>query len=61
MKTITLLRVTLCSFVSFGQTENEGDILIDQRQQDHMYRAGESIKVNALVQEIWSCPEEILL
>jgi len=40
----------LCSIVSFGQTENEGEIVIDKTQQDDTYRAGETIKVDAIVQ-----------
>ncbi|MBC8757413.1 hypothetical protein H2O64_22275 [Kordia sp. YSTF-M3] len=36
--------------VSFSQTEKEGDILIDKTQQDDTYRAGETIKVNAVIQ-----------
>ena len=50
MKTLITLFVTLCSIVSFGQTENEGVIIIDKIQQDDTYRAGESIKVNAVIQ-----------
>ena len=50
MKTITFLLIALCSMVSFGQTENEGDILISKTQQDDTYRAGENIKVNAAIQ-----------
>ena len=50
MKTITFLLIALCSMVSFGQTENEGDILISKTQQDDTYRAGENIKVNATIQ-----------
>jgi uncharacterized glyoxalase superfamily protein PhnB len=48
MKTITFLLISLCSMVSFGQ-ENDGDILINKTQQDDTYRAGETIKVNAVV------------
>ena len=50
MKTITFLLIALCSMVSFGQAENAGDILIDKTQHDDTYRAGETIKVNAVVQ-----------
>jgi len=50
MKSITFLLIALCSMVSFGQTENEGDILISKTQQDDTYRAGENIKVNAAIQ-----------
>ena len=49
MKTIAILLISLCSVVSFGQTENEGDILINKVQPDDTYRAGETIKVNAVV------------
>ena len=50
MKTITFLLITLCSMVSFGQAGNEGDVLINKTQNDDTYRAGETIKVNAVVQ-----------
>jgi len=50
MKTIAILLISLWSMVSFGQTENEGDIIIDKTQKDDTYRAGETIKVNAVVQ-----------
>lgn len=50
MKTIVILLISLCTMVSFGQTENEGEILIDKEQLDDTYRAGETIKVNAVVQ-----------
>ncbi len=50
MKTIAILLISLCSIVAFGQTEKEGDILINKTQQDDTYRAGETITVNAVVQ-----------
>jgi hypothetical protein len=50
MKTITILLITLCSIVSFSQTENEGDILINKTQRDHTYYAGETFTVNTVVQ-----------
>ena len=50
MKTIAILLISLCSMVTFGQTEREGEILIDKTQLDDTYRAGESIKVDAVVQ-----------
>lgn len=50
MKTIAILLISLCSMVSFGQTENEGEIIINKVQPDDTYRAGEAIKVNAVVQ-----------
>ena len=50
MKTITILLIALCSMVSFGQTENDGEILINKVQPDDTYRAGETIKVNAVIQ-----------
>ncbi len=49
MKTLTILLIALCSLVSFSQAENEGEILINKTQQDDTYRAGETIKVNAVV------------
>ncbi len=49
MKTIAILLISLCSMVSFGQTES-GDILINKTQHDDTYRAGETIKVDAVVQ-----------
>ena len=50
MKTIAILLISLCSMVSFGQTESGGDILINKTQHDDTYRAGETIRVNAVVQ-----------
>ena len=50
MKTTTFLLIALCTMVSFGQTGNEGDIIINKTQQDDTYRAGETIVVNAVVQ-----------
>ncbi len=50
MKTITILLISLCSMVSFGQMENEGEILINKEQLDDTYHAGETIMVNAVVQ-----------
>ena len=49
MKTITILLLTLCSMVSFGQIEHEDEIIINTVQQDDTYRAGETINVNAVV------------
>ncbi|WP_394973031.1 hypothetical protein [uncultured Croceitalea sp.] len=49
MKTITILFIALCSIFSFGQTENQADIIINKTQEDDTYRAGESIKVNGTV------------
>ncbi|WP_340198845.1 polymer-forming cytoskeletal protein [Ascidiimonas sp. W6] len=49
MKTIAILLISLCSIVSFGQTVNEGDILINKIQSDDTYRSGETIKVNSVV------------
>jgi len=50
MKTIAILLISLCSMVAFGQTENEDVILINKVQHDDTYRAGESIKVDAVIQ-----------
>lgn len=50
MKIITLLLISLCSMVFFGQTVNEGEILINKIQLDDTYSAGETITVNAVVQ-----------
>ncbi len=50
MKTITCLLISLFSVISFGQTINEGEILIDEAQPDDTYRAGETITVDAVVQ-----------
>ena len=51
MKTIFFLLITLfCSLITFGQTENDGEILINETQQDDTYRAGETINVNAVIQ-----------
>ena len=49
MKPIAYLLIAICSLVSFGQVENEGDIIIKETQQDDTYRAGENIKVDALI------------
>lgn len=49
MKPIAILFVALCSVFSFGQAENEDEILIDKTQADDSYRAGKSIIVNAPV------------
>lgn len=50
MQIITFLLIVLCSMISFGQEQKEGDVLIDTPQQDDTYRAGGIIKVNAVVQ-----------
>ncbi|NER16576.1 bactofilin family protein [Spongiivirga citrea] len=50
MKTIAILLISLCSMVSFGQTQNEGDIVINKTQEDDTYHAGETIRTNAVVQ-----------
>lgn len=50
MKPVAIFLIALCSFFSFGQAENEGEILIDKTQADDSYRAGKSIIVNAPVQ-----------
>ena len=50
MKPVAIFLIALCSFFSFGQAENEGEILIDKTQTDDSYRAGKSIIVNAPVQ-----------
>ncbi|TBN04327.1 hypothetical protein EYD45_06825 [Hyunsoonleella flava] len=50
MKTIAILFIAFCSTISFGQTEKESDIVINNSQQDDTYRAGETIHVNAAIQ-----------
>jgi hypothetical protein len=50
MKPVAIFLIALCSFFSFGQAKNEGEILIDKTQADDSYRAGKSIIVNAPVQ-----------
>ncbi|MEP2934859.1 MAG: hypothetical protein ABJM06_04020 [Gilvibacter sp.] len=50
MKTITFFLIVFCSAVAMSQTENEGEIQINQTQLDDTYRTGETIAVNAAVQ-----------
>ncbi len=50
MKTLAILIIGLFSTLSFGQSEDKEDILINKIQQDDTYRAGETIKVNAAIQ-----------
>ncbi|MEL6812300.1 MAG: hypothetical protein AAFP76_13300 [Bacteroidota bacterium] len=50
MRTIAILLIALCSVLSFGQTKNEGEVLLDEVQPDDTHCAGETIKVNAKVQ-----------
>jgi len=49
MKNLTTLIIVLFSVLSFGQSEEKKEILIDKVQPDDMYIAGEKIKVNAVV------------
>jgi cytoskeletal protein CcmA (bactofilin family) len=46
MKTISLLFMMLCSVLSFAQSE---DTLIQSKQEDDTYLAGETIKVDAVI------------
>lgn len=50
MKNLAMLLLGLCSILSFGQSEKSKEIVIDKVQTDDTYRAGETIKVNAVVQ-----------
>jgi hypothetical protein len=50
MKTLSILLISFFSLVSFSQTENEGEILINKTQTDDTYRAGETIIVNSAIQ-----------
>lgn len=50
MKALTVLLIILSSIASFGQKENEREVLINKTQLDDTYRAGETIKVNASIQ-----------
>ena len=50
MKTLIFLLGILFSIVSIGQQENESDVLISKAQDDDVYRAGKTVKVNALVE-----------
>ncbi len=49
MKNFTILILFLFSVLSFGQSEERKEILIDKVQPDDMYIAGEKITVNAAV------------
>lgn len=49
MKFITIFLISLCTIVSYGQTNNETEILINKVQMDDTYSAGESILVNAVI------------
>ena len=50
MKNLTTLILVLFSILSFSQSEEKKEILIDKVQPDDVYTAGETIKVNAVVQ-----------
>tara|TARA_R110002073_G_scaffold107095_3_gene241537 strand:- start:3301 stop:4428 length:1128 start_codon:yes stop_codon:yes gene_type:complete len=50
MKNLTTLILVLFSILSFSQSEEKKEILIDKVQPDDIYIAGETIKVNAVVQ-----------
>ncbi len=50
MKNLTTLILVLFSILSFSQSEKKKEILIDKVQPDDVYTAGETIKVNAVVQ-----------
>lgn len=49
MKALIFLLGILFSVGSFGQVDNEGDVLINKAQSDDVYEAGETIKVSASV------------
>ena len=50
MKTMTFLLFALYSMACLGQAGNSGEILISESQKDDTYSAGETIKVDAVVQ-----------
>lgn len=50
MKALTVLLIILSSIASFGQKENEREVLINKTQLDDTYRAGETININASIQ-----------
>jgi len=50
MKNLATLILVLFSILSFSQSEEKKEILIDKVQPDDVYTAGETIKVNAVVQ-----------
>ena len=50
MKTLAFfLMVIICSTLSFAQSEDSEDILMRTEQKDDTYLAGETIKVNAVI------------
>jgi hypothetical protein len=49
MKNLTIVMLVLCSVLSFSQSEERKDIVIDTVQPDDTYVAGEKITVNAAV------------
>ena len=49
MKNVTTLILALFSVLTFGQSEERNEILIDKVQPDDIYLAGEKIEVNAAV------------
>lgn len=49
MKNLTIVILLLVSMLSFGQANDNKEILIDKAQPDDVYLAGEDIKVNAAV------------
>lgn len=49
MKNLATLIIAVFSLISFGQSEEKKEILIDKVQPDDMYIAGEKIEVNAVV------------
>ena len=50
MKTMTCLLFALYSVACLGQAGNSGEILITETQRDDTYKAGETIRVEAVVQ-----------
>lgn len=49
MKNLTIVMLVLCSVLSFSQSEERKDIVIDTLQPDDTYIAGENITVNAAI------------
>lgn len=50
MRNLTIFLIALCSMVSFGQSENDREVIINETQLDDTYKAGESVTTNASIQ-----------